>query len=179
MQAMAHAVERRFTSARFRLPTPCPRDPLALLEQFGSTVSVHRDREIYGQGDQAAYCYRVLSGCVRMVKLMEDGRRQVGEFLMAGDLIGFDVDRQLRFRRRGSHRCGAASLSAPDSRRAGRAQLHAGPTAARRRLDQPPHGACTPGSAGPQDRVRTHRQLPAGNGRSGCHKRSQAHWTCQ
>lgn len=91
MQAMAHEVERRFTSALSAFPRPAPRDPLALLEQFGSTISVHRDREIYGQGDLAAYCYRVVSGCVRMVKLMEDGRRQVGEFLMAGDLIGFDV----------------------------------------------------------------------------------------
>ena len=36
-------------------------------------------------------CYRILSGCVRMVKLMEDGRRQIGEFLMAGDLLGFDA----------------------------------------------------------------------------------------
>ena len=26
-----------------------------------------------------------------MVKLMEDGRRQIGEFLMEGDLIGFDA----------------------------------------------------------------------------------------
>ena len=40
---------------------------------------------------EADYCYRILSGCVRMVKLMEDGRRQIGEFLMAGDLLGFDT----------------------------------------------------------------------------------------
>lgn len=91
MQAMAHEVEQRFTSALSAFPRPALRDPLALLEQFGSTVSVRRDGEIYCQGDQAAFCYRVVSGCVRMVKLMEDGRRQVGEFLMAGDLIGFDI----------------------------------------------------------------------------------------
>ncbi|HME20553.1 MAG TPA: helix-turn-helix domain-containing protein [Acetobacteraceae bacterium] len=70
---------------------PAPRDALALLEQFGTTVSVHRDRQIHGQGDQAAWCYRILSGCVRTVRLMEDGRRQIGEFLMAGDLLGFDT----------------------------------------------------------------------------------------
>jgi CRP/FNR family nitrogen fixation transcriptional regulator len=70
---------------------PAPRDPLALLEQFGSTVTVHRDQEIHGQGDQADCCYRILSGCVRTVKLMEDGRRQIGEFLVAGDLLGFDT----------------------------------------------------------------------------------------
>ena len=70
---------------------PAPRDALDLLEQFGTTISVQRDREIHGQGDQADCCYRILSGCVRMVKLMEDGRRQIGEFLMAGDLLGFDA----------------------------------------------------------------------------------------
>jgi CRP-like cAMP-binding protein len=46
---------------------------------------------VHGQGDEADCCYRILSGCVRMVKLMEDGRRQIGEFLMAGDLLGFDA----------------------------------------------------------------------------------------
>jgi CRP-like cAMP-binding protein len=68
-----------------------PRDALDLLEQFGTTISVQRDQEIHGQGDQASSCYRILRGCVRMVKLMEDGRRQIGEFLMAGDLLGFDA----------------------------------------------------------------------------------------
>ena len=68
-----------------------PRDALDLLEQFGATVSVQRDQEIHGQGEEATSCYRILRGCVRMVKLMEDGRRQIGEFLMAGDLLGFDA----------------------------------------------------------------------------------------
>ncbi|HTI81159.1 MAG TPA: helix-turn-helix domain-containing protein [Acetobacteraceae bacterium] len=73
-------------------PRPIPaRDPLDLLEQFGSTISVLRDREIHGQGDQAAWCYRVISGCVRVVNLMEDGRRQISEFLMPGDTLGFDA----------------------------------------------------------------------------------------
>jgi CRP/FNR family transcriptional regulator, nitrogen fixation regulation protein len=67
------------------------RDALDLLEQFGTTISVRREQEIHGQGDPASSCYRILRGCVRMVKLMEDGRRQIGEFLMAGDLLGFDA----------------------------------------------------------------------------------------
>ncbi|HEY2616344.1 MAG TPA: helix-turn-helix domain-containing protein [Acetobacteraceae bacterium] len=70
---------------------PAPHDALALLEQFGTTVAVHSDRQIHGQGDKADCCYRILSGCVRTVKLMEDGRRQIGEFLMAGDLLDFDA----------------------------------------------------------------------------------------
>src|SRR3954451_9799710 len=70
---------------------PQPREVLDLLEQFGSTISVQHDREIHGEGDTAEFCYRVVAGCVRIVKLMEDGRRQICEFLMAGDLLGFDA----------------------------------------------------------------------------------------
>jgi CRP/FNR family transcriptional regulator, nitrogen fixation regulation protein len=90
MQVMAQTVERSVRKIPAIHPV-APRDALDLLEQFGTTVSVQRDREIHGQGDQAAWCYRVISGCVRVVNLMEDGRRQIGEFLMAGDVLGFDA----------------------------------------------------------------------------------------
>jgi CRP/FNR family nitrogen fixation transcriptional regulator len=72
-------------------PRPRPREVLDLLEQFGANLSVRHDREIHGEGDRAEFCYRIVGGCVRLVKLMEDGRRQVGEFLVAGDLLGFDT----------------------------------------------------------------------------------------
>ena len=72
-------------------PQPRPRDALDLLEQFGTTVALRPDQEIHSEGGRAEFCYRIVAGCVRMVKLMEDGRRQIGEFLMAGDLLGFNV----------------------------------------------------------------------------------------
>jgi len=63
---------------------------LHFLEQFGCTISVRRTHEIYGHDQPAEFCWRILSGCARTVRLMEDGRRQVGEFLWAGDLFGID-----------------------------------------------------------------------------------------
>jgi CRP-like cAMP-binding protein len=87
-QAFADAAGRSATPSVAR---PAPRDALDLLEQFGTTVSVLRDRQIYDQGDQANYCYKILNGCARTVHLTEDGCRQIGEFLLAGDLLGFDV----------------------------------------------------------------------------------------
>ncbi len=66
-------------------------DLLAALEATGTTVSVEKEQTVYGEGDPAESCYRIVGGCVRMVKLMEDGRRQVVEFLMPGDLLGFDT----------------------------------------------------------------------------------------
>ena len=69
---------------------PATPDALDVLEQFGTTVQIEREHEIYAQADSADYCWKVISGCVRTVKLMEDGRRAVGEFRLAGDTFGFD-----------------------------------------------------------------------------------------
>jgi CRP/FNR family nitrogen fixation transcriptional regulator len=92
MQALARTTEQRFqTNGIPAFALPASPDTLDLLEQFGAAVSVQRDREIHAQGDQANCCYRIVRGCVRVVKLMEDGRRQISEFLMAGDLLGFDA----------------------------------------------------------------------------------------
>jgi CRP/FNR family nitrogen fixation transcriptional regulator len=64
---------------------------LAALEPRATTVRFERDDEIMAQEAPAAWCYLVISGCVRTVRLMEDGRRQVGEFLFAGDLFGCEA----------------------------------------------------------------------------------------
>ncbi len=62
--------------------------PLALA---AAIVQFDRDAEIIAQGEQAEYCFQVVSGCVRTVRLLEDGRRQVGEFLFRGDIFGWDT----------------------------------------------------------------------------------------
>lgn len=65
-------------------------DSLDLLEQFGTTVRFERDDEISAEGVASEFCYRVMSGCIRTARLTEDGRRQVGEFYLPGDLFGLD-----------------------------------------------------------------------------------------
>ena len=65
-------------------------DNLGLLEQFGITVTIQRGHEVYGQGQPTEFCWRIFSGCVRTVKLLEDGRRLIGAFLWPGDLFGID-----------------------------------------------------------------------------------------
>ncbi|MGH7067984.1 MAG: helix-turn-helix domain-containing protein [Acetobacteraceae bacterium] len=64
---------------------------LASLESQAIIVRAAPDEEIVGQGEPADHCYLVQSGCVRTVRLMEDGRRQVGEFLFPGDLFGWEA----------------------------------------------------------------------------------------
>ena len=65
-----------------------------VLEPFvpgSATINYTRDEEIIAQDEGAEYGFQVVSGCVRTVRLLEDGRRQVGEFLMSGDLFGWET----------------------------------------------------------------------------------------
>ena len=72
-------------------PQSAGHDLLAPLVASSIIVRAEREQEIFAEGDPADYCYRVLSGCVRTVSLMEDGRRQVSEFLLQGDLLGWEA----------------------------------------------------------------------------------------
>ncbi|MDE2005703.1 MAG: helix-turn-helix domain-containing protein [Rhodospirillales bacterium] len=64
---------------------------LAALDGSAATINVDKDRTLFAEGDPAEFCYRILGGAVRMVKQMADGRRQVTEFLLPGDLVGLDA----------------------------------------------------------------------------------------
>ena len=66
------------------------RQPLQALETLGQQITVRRGKEIYAEGALADHCYKIVSGSVRLVKLMADGHRQICEFLVAGDLLGFE-----------------------------------------------------------------------------------------
>jgi CRP/FNR family nitrogen fixation transcriptional regulator len=71
-------------------------DVLDLLEQFGSSVAVAGDKEVYRKDDASDCCWRVTTGCVRRVEYLEDGRRHVNAFLLPGELFGL-VDAGRRF----------------------------------------------------------------------------------
>jgi CRP/FNR family nitrogen fixation transcriptional regulator len=51
-----------------------------------------RNAEIYAEGETSGYFYRVVSGLVRISKLLPDGRRQISAFHMAGEIFGFEAD---------------------------------------------------------------------------------------
>jgi CRP/FNR family nitrogen fixation transcriptional regulator len=48
--------------------------------------------EIFGEGEPARHVYKVVSGVVRISKLLPDGRRQISAFHTAGDMFGFETD---------------------------------------------------------------------------------------
>src|ERR1044071_4843261 len=65
--------------------------PMDLLAAHGTKCTVKRGQEIYAESAEGAFCYKLVSGSVRLVKLMSDGRRQICEFLLPGDLLSFDI----------------------------------------------------------------------------------------
>ncbi len=56
----------------------------------GRICSFARGSEIYAEGSAMDHLYRVVSGAVRICKVMADGRRQIVEFSVAGDTFGLD-----------------------------------------------------------------------------------------
>jgi CRP/FNR family nitrogen fixation transcriptional regulator len=57
----------------------------------GVAMQVAADRQIYGEGDEARYFYKVISGLVRTCRFLSDGRRQIDTFYRAGDVFGFEA----------------------------------------------------------------------------------------
>jgi CRP/FNR family nitrogen fixation transcriptional regulator len=66
------------------------------LQAAGTVVQVLEGREIFAEGGDTDTFYKVVSGVVRICKFLNDGRRQIAAFHMAGEIFGFDLasDRQ-------------------------------------------------------------------------------------
>ena len=63
---------------------------LVALEHIGARRSYTRDEEIYAEADRSDCWFRVISGTVRICKLLPDGRRHIAEFCFPGDSFGLD-----------------------------------------------------------------------------------------
>ena len=69
-------------------------DPLGV---DGVKMSYTHNEEIFGEGETATCAYRVLSGVVRTYRILADGRRQIAEFFLPGDVFGLDDGPSHRF----------------------------------------------------------------------------------
>jgi CRP-like cAMP-binding protein len=56
----------------------------------GVPMNFDRNAEIYGEGENAEFVYKVLSGSVRVYKVLSDGRRQITGFYLPGDVFGIE-----------------------------------------------------------------------------------------
>ena len=84
------------TSNVFSLPGRIDDDARDALEMMGARMHFDRDAEVFGEGESADFVYRVVSGAVRSYKLLSDGRRQIGDFHLAGDLFGLEAGKEHR-----------------------------------------------------------------------------------
>jgi CRP/FNR family nitrogen fixation transcriptional regulator len=62
------------------------------LHTFSVPLNFARNSEIFAEGEAAGYVYKIVSGVVRVSKLLPDGRRQISAFHLPGDMFGFEVD---------------------------------------------------------------------------------------
>ncbi len=67
------------------------------LDLMGARMSYARNVEVYGEGEPAEYLYKVISGAVRISKLLDDGRRQVTAFHLPGEIFGLELGKEHRF----------------------------------------------------------------------------------
>ncbi len=66
-------------------------DLLEIFSMMGSVIPFERNAEIFAEEEPADYVYMVASGVVRTCRFLEDGRRQIGAFPVAGDIFGFET----------------------------------------------------------------------------------------
>jgi CRP/FNR family nitrogen fixation transcriptional regulator len=67
-----------------------------LFPMTGPVMHFTQDSEIYGEGDAAEGFFKVVSGVVRTCKFLNDGRRQIDAFHVAGDVFGFEAGKEYR-----------------------------------------------------------------------------------
>lgn len=73
------------------------RTPTDVVARLGVVATHARNAEIFGEDQLAEHLYIVLSGTVRICKLLGDGRRQIETFCLAGDVFGWETAPRHRF----------------------------------------------------------------------------------
>jgi len=99
-KAYVHPVPGRHWSEEPR--QRAPRDVLATL---GVVTTFERNTEVFAEDAPADHIYIVLSGTVRICKLLGDGRRQIETFCLAGDVFGWETAPRHRFSAEAVNEC--------------------------------------------------------------------------
>jgi CRP/FNR family nitrogen fixation transcriptional regulator len=90
---MQASVINRIAADQVARRAPLADDEIKLI---GVARSFGRDQEIYGEGEAAETVYKVAAGAVRLFKVLADGRRQIAEFYLPGDVFGIEAGAERR-----------------------------------------------------------------------------------
>ena len=66
-------------------------DELRELSKIATAVHLAKNATVFFEGDENTYLFNVVTGAVRLSKLLHDGRRQVTGFLFPGDFLGLSI----------------------------------------------------------------------------------------
>jgi CRP/FNR family transcriptional regulator len=66
-------------------------EELREVSKITTAVELAKGATVFFEGDENTYLFNVVSGAVRLSKLLHDGRRQVTGFLFSGDFLGLSV----------------------------------------------------------------------------------------
>ena len=92
MRTAIHSSSSRHPAAlRGRNGLAAPHGSGNSLDLMGAPMPFARNVEIYGENEPAEYLYKVISGAVRTYRVLNDGRRQIGAFLLPGDMFGLEA----------------------------------------------------------------------------------------
>ena len=67
------------------------------LERIVTRITVKGGEPIFDEGEPASHRYIVTVGCVKIYKLLGDGRRQIIGFLFPGDFLGLAVEHEYAY----------------------------------------------------------------------------------
>lgn len=59
------------------------------MRAFETRITVAASQPLFDEGDTAIYFYKLVTGSIRLVKIVADGHRQICDFHLPGDLVGF------------------------------------------------------------------------------------------
>lgn len=63
-------------------------EDLQTLDSFSTRVRFARNETIFCEGDRTDHAFKIISGTVRLCAHTADGRRQISDFMLPGDIFG-------------------------------------------------------------------------------------------
>ena len=84
------SLETRYAPARAPRPSKLV-EFMPGVELPGFCMPFERESEVFGEGEPADFAYKVVSGVVRTLRVLDDGRRQISGFYFPGDIFGVEA----------------------------------------------------------------------------------------
>jgi len=78
-------------------PVPSQLRELARQDAFWSELKIRGGAKLFGEAEPADYVYQIRGGAVRTYKQLSNGRRQIGAFHLAGDILAVENCKTHRF----------------------------------------------------------------------------------